>query len=87
MALRNKSTPLYLNYLDELAGYTDAELGRLIRALLRYELFGEEPELKRREALVWPLLRGNADRAKRRYEALSAAGAKGAAAKWNEKYE
>ena len=81
-------TPLYLNYLEELSGYTDAELGRLIRALLRYVRDGEEPEFKRREKLAWPMLRGNADRAMERYEdqrqKRSAAGRLGAEARWGE---
>ena len=81
-----KSTPLFLNYLEDLEGYSDAEFGRLLRALLRYVRDGGEPTLRRRETLVWPLLRSNADRAREQYEKLCAqrslAGTKGAEARW-----
>lgn len=84
-------TPLYYNYLEELSAYSDAELGRLIRALLRYARDGVEPELRRREMLLWPLLRGNADRARESYEKLaqsrSLAGKKGAEALWGARDE
>ena len=80
-------TPLYYTYLTDLAPYSDEEFRRLMRSLLRYALKGEEPELPEREALVWPMLRGNAQRAQERYEALahrrSAAGLRGAEARWN----
>ena len=89
--MENVHTPLYLNYLDEFSGYTDAEFGRLIRALLRYARDGVEPEFRRREKLAWPLLRGNADRAAARYEQLrrrrSEAGRLGGAARWAKERE
>ena len=79
-------TPLYHNYLEDLSGYTDAEFGRLMRALLSYVFEGDEPRLGPREELVWPMLRGNADRALLRYDELrrqrSEAGQKGAEARW-----
>lgn len=81
-----KAMPLYFNYLEDLAGYSDAEFGRLLRALLRYGRDGEEPTLRRKEALVWPMLRGNADRAREHFEELSRqralAGLRGAEARW-----
>lgn len=78
--------PLYFNYLDDLAGYSDAEFGRMLRALLRYMRDGELPELRRREMLVWPMLKSGADRARTQYERLcelrSLAGLKGAETRW-----
>lgn len=84
-----KSTPLYHNYLDDLSGYSDAEFGRLMRALLRFSRDGAEPEgLRRKELLVWPMLRGNAERAREQYEKLrlqrSLAGMKGAESRWRD---
>ena len=80
-------TPLYYTYLTDLAPYSDEEFGRLMRSLLRYALKGEEPELPEREALVWPMLRGNVDRAQERYKAISyarsRAGKQSAEVRWN----
>ena len=81
-------TPLYYTYLTDLAPYSDEEFGRLMRSLLRYALNGEEPKLPEREALVWPMLRGNVDRAQERYKAVSlaraAAGKHGAQSRWDD---
>ena len=90
MAIR--STPLYHSYLDDLAGYSDAEFGRLMRALLRFSRDGAEPEgLRRKELLIWPMLRSNAARAREQYEKMCAqrslAGMKGAEARWKNETE
>ena len=40
-------------YLEEMAMLTDEEWGRLIRALVRYSMTGEETELPGREQFYW----------------------------------
>ncbi len=69
--MAREHVPVYHSYLEELAGYSDAEFGRLIRAMLRYSRDGVETPLKRKEMLFWPILRGSVDRCCRHYEEVS----------------
>lgn len=62
---------VYHSYLEELASYSDAEFGRLIRAMLRYSRDGEEPPLKSKEMIFWPTLRASVDRCSAHYEEVS----------------
>lgn len=68
---------------------SDAEFGRLIRAGLHYKETGEEIELTGRESLLWDGLKLDIDRDTEKYGNLcavrSAAGQKGAAARWQTK--
>lgn len=68
---------------------SDAEFGRLIRAGLHYKGTGEEIELTGRESLLWDGLKLDIDRDTEKYGNLcavrSAAGQKGAAARWQTK--
>lgn len=77
---------IYHSYADALDGLTDAEVGRLLRALLQYSATGEVPDLRGNERFVFPLMRGQIDRDKAAYErkcqARAAAGKKGADARW-----
>lgn len=74
------------DYLDELADLTDAELGRLIRALLVYSKTGREEELSGGEKYLWRRVRSQEDRFQESYESTSnakkEAGKKGAAKRW-----
>jgi len=53
---------LYLGYLDALAPFSDAEMGRLTRAMLTYLRSGEEPVFTGNERFMWPMLKDQLDR-------------------------
>ena len=59
---------LYSSYLEDLAPFTDEELGRLMKAMILYGCRGKEPELSGREELIWPSLRSQIQRDLRVYE-------------------
>lgn len=62
---------LYYSYLDDLASFSDVEFGRLTRAMLLYARDGVETPLKRKEQIIWPVLRANIDRANAHYDEVS----------------
>lgn len=74
-------------YLEEMSLLTDAEFGRLCRALLAYSAEGKEGQLQGSERLFWPRVKMQEDRAIENYETAtekySAAGKAGAAARAN----
>lgn len=72
-------------YLEEMSLLTDAEFGRLCRALLAYSAEGKEGQLQGSERLFWPRVKMQEDRAVESYEEIvsirSAAGRAGGLAK------
>lgn len=56
-------------YLEEMSLLTDAEFGRLCRALLAYSAEGKEGQLQGSERLFWPRVKMQEDRAVESYEA------------------
>lgn len=74
-------------YLEEMSLLTDAEFGRLCRALLAYSADGKEGQLQGSERLFWPRVKMQEDRAVESYNAsiekYSAAGRAGAATRAN----
>lgn len=75
-------------YYEEMDELTDEEFGRLIRALLRYSMTGEERDLPGSERYFWRRVVNRELGLQQHYEDLStarsAAGKKGAAARWGE---
>lgn len=76
---------LYLDDLEALEPYGDAERGRLFTALLEYARTGEAPHLSGNERFLFPMMRARVDRDRESLEGLgqkrSEAGKKGAQAK------
>ena len=74
------------DYLEELADLSDAEFGRLIRALLTYSMTGREEALNGGERYLWRRVRNQEDRFQESYDSVSNvksdAGKKGAAKRW-----
>lgn len=58
---------LYYDQLESLTPYSDAEVGRLIRGLLKYAQDGTEPEFTGNERFIWPTLRGAVERDAEQY--------------------
>ena len=75
------------DYLVEMELLTDAEFGRLCRALLKYSSTGEMEELNGNERVLFPRVKMQEDRFQASYEELSnsrsESGKKGAAKRWN----
>ncbi len=58
---------LYLGYADSFSLLTDAQVGRLVRAMLAYAATGEAPNLKKPEQLLWVSIRQQLDRDQAKY--------------------
>ena len=59
---------VYHDLLAWLEPYGDAERGRLLTAMLRYSMAGEEPKLSGNERFLWPALKVKIDRDIEAYE-------------------
>lgn len=59
---------LYNSYLSSLAPYTDAQVGRLVRAMMAYSQTGEIPIFKGTERMIWPTLQNQIDRDREAYD-------------------
>ena len=74
-------------YLEEMDILSDAEFGRLCRALLRYSMTGKEGQLQGAEKVLWKRAKMQEDRFQENYRELSdskrEAGKKGAAKRWH----
>ena len=73
-------------YLEEMDILSDAEFGRLCRALLAYSMDGREGQLEGAEKVLWKRVKNQEDRFKESYNELTEsrkeAGKKGAARRW-----
>lgn len=58
----------YNSYLKKCEKLSDQELGRLFRALLKYNSGGERPELAGRESIAFDFIADDIDRAKESYD-------------------
>lgn len=61
-------TPIPFEFLDELDCLSDDEYGRLIRAMQKYSIDGEEIQLPGNEKMFWKRCRNTVDRYKSSYE-------------------
>ena len=59
---------VYYSYLECIEKLTVEECGRLFLGMLRYSTKGEQPELTGNEQFLWPMLRGQIDRDKEKYQ-------------------
>lgn len=57
----------YFTYLDFMSELGDAECGRLFKACLTYGKSGAESELRGNERFIWPAMRAQIDRDKKKY--------------------
>ena len=72
-------TPIPFEFLDELDGLSDEEYGRLIRAMQKYSIDGNEPEISGTERLFWKRCKNTVDRYKASYEIRCASNAENGA--------
>ena len=68
---------LWLDYRCYFETLSDAEVGRLVRAMLDYEIDGAAPEFSGSERILWPVMRRNLDIDHEFLEKQSTNGSKG----------
>lgn len=73
----------YHSYLKSIEPLNDAERGRLFTALLEYSGTGTAPELRGNERFIFPTIRQQIDRDKKKYAGKCAAQAKNARMRWH----
>ena len=59
--------PMYNSYLKRTENLTDSELGRLVRALMKYSTYGIKPDLNGRERIVFDFMAYDIDEAADNY--------------------
>ena len=59
---------LYISYLESLAPFSDAEIGRMVRAMLIYTATGETPLFDGNERFIWPTIKAQIDRDEAAYQ-------------------
>lgn len=64
---KQKFVCLYLDYLENWSHYSDAQVGKIVRAMLAYALTGEAPNLKGQERYIWPSVKSQMDRDSEKY--------------------
>ena len=83
-------TALPFEYLEEMDVLSDAEYGRLIRALQEYSMSGQEPELNGTEKVYWKRVRNRENRYREGFEdqdrAKSERALKAANARWSKSW-
>ena len=57
------------DYLEKTAKLSDAELGRVFRALMVYHINQTEPELNERESMVFDFIKVDINSAEKKYQA------------------
>lgn len=74
--------PFFHSYGIKLRKLSDQELGRLVRALLKYSETGEEEQLAGRESMAFDFIAADIDRAKATYVAKSESNRRNAEARY-----
>lgn len=64
----NSYVCLYSSYLETLKPFTDAEIGRIVMAMLTYAGTGQEPEFSGNERFIWPSIKSQIDRDQKAYQ-------------------
>ncbi len=71
MPEKNEYVKLWLSYESYFEPYSDVEVGRLVRAMMKYRASREEPEFNGNERYVWPAIRRDIDESIRAQESIS----------------
>ena len=61
MGDKKEYVKLWLSYEAYFESYSDVEVGRLVRAMMRYRVSGREPGFNGNERYVWPAIRRDID--------------------------
>lgn len=63
-----KYLKVFTDFASSLAPLSDAECGRLFKAMLEYAMSGQEPDLRGNERFVWPSAKASIDRDQQTYD-------------------
>ena len=81
--MAGKFIQLWESYLEDFKLLSDAEVGRLIRAMMKYKSDGTEPKLSGNERFIWPAFKRDMETSNDKYEKKSKAGQASAIRKQN----
>ena len=76
---------LKTDYDDRLNDLTDEEIGKLIRAIFKYEKFQEEPKLDRLLMNIFNFIKVDLDKNREKYEKKCKRNKEAVEKRWNEK--
>lgn len=80
---------IYADQMEYLAEYDDAQLGRLVRAMMAYAFADAQPDFAPDDAAryIWPVLRRAIDRVEDKRGQISAARSRAAASRWGSRQD
>lgn len=61
MDKKNEFVKLWLSYESYFEAFSDVEVGRLVRAMIKYRASREEPKFNGNERFIWPAIRRDID--------------------------
>lgn len=73
MAEKKEYVKLWVSYESYFEAFSDVEVGRLVRAMMKYRASREEPKFNGNERFIWPAIRRDIDESLEAQEAISAA--------------
>ena len=73
MAEKKEYVKLWVSYESYFEAFSDVEVGRLVRAMIKYRVSREEPKFNGNERFIWPAIRRDIDESLQAQEATSAA--------------
>lgn len=73
MAEKKEFVKLWLSYESYFEAFSDVEVGRLVRAMIKYRASREEPKFNGNERFIWPAIRRDIDESLEAQEAAAAA--------------
>lgn len=73
MAEKKEYVKLWLSYESYFEAFSDVEVGRLVRAMIKYRVSREEPKFNGNERFIWPAIRRDIDESLQAQESTSAA--------------
>lgn len=82
MSDKKRGFVVYFDLADSLAAFSDAEVGRIFRAMLAYAETGEELPLPERESIAFGFIKAQIDRDGERYDDTCAKRKAAAEARW-----
>lgn len=72
MAEKKEYVKLWVSYESYFEAFSDVEVGRLVRAMIKYRVSREEPKFNGNERFIWPAIRRDIDESLQAQEATSA---------------
>ena len=73
VAEKKEYVKLWVSYESYFEAFSDVEVGRLVRAMMRYRVSREEPKFNGNERFIWPAIRRDIDESLQAQEVTSAA--------------